>query len=448
MTADGISHTGVQAATRPSPVASRAPSAEAAHQIARSRTLLPNGVSGRSALPPDQTFIAARGLGARIYDSDGGNLIDYHAGAGALILGHCAPSVVAAVQAQVALGSVFFGSTAPATLGLAERLVAASPCAEKVAFATTGSEATAYALRIARAATGRRLFLKFDGAYHGNQDVTQAKATSNDGFGAPETGGVPPDTARLALVAPYNDIEATQALARQHAGELAAIIVEPVQKHIFPLPGFLQGLRQLANDIGALLIFDEVVTGFRLAYGGAQSYFGVMPDLACYGKIIGGGYPLGAVTGPAALIDLVSGARRNEPGYVLLNGTHHGMPVAAAAGLATLEVVAKTGFHDALNAWTATLRRELQKIADRHATGVRIDGDASMWAITTLPHPPTCNADLGREDTALLGAIDRGLVAGGCYVLPGNRRLATAAHGDSELEDTLRAFDGACRGLS
>lgn len=447
MTADASSPSGIQAATRSSPIASRTRSADAAQQIARSRALLPNGVSGRSALSPDQTFMAARGAGARIYDSDGANLVDYHAGAGALILGHCAPSVVAAVQAQVALGSVFFGSTAPATLSLAERLVAASPCAEKVAFATTGSEATAYALRIARAATGRKLFLKFDGAYHGNQDLTQVKAASNDGLGMPETGGVPSETARLALVAPYNDIDAVRTLAHQHAQELAAIIVEPVQKHIFPRPGFLEGLRQITRDIGALLIFDEVVTGFRLAYGGAQSHFGVTPDLACYGKIIGGGYPLGAVAGPSALVDLVSGARRNEPSYVLFNGTHHGMPVAAAAGLATLEQVGKTGFHDALNAWTANLRRELQKIADRHATAVRIDGDASMWAATTLPHPPTCNADFAREDNALLGAIDRGLVAGGCYVLPGNRRLATSAHGDSELEDTLRAFDSACRGL-
>lgn len=427
---------------------SRERSAEAAQQVARGRALLPNGVNGRSALPPDQTFIAARGVGARIYDSDGGSLVDYHAGAGALILGHCHPSVVAAVQAQAAMGSVFFGSTAPATLKLAECLVAASPCAEKVAFATTGSEATAYALRIARAATGRRLFLKFDGAYHGNQDLTQAKAASNDGFGVPETGGVPAETASLALVAPYNDIDAVRTLAKQHKDELAAIIVEPVQKHIFPLPGFLSGLRAVANETGALLIFDEVVTGFRLAFGGAQSYFGVVPDLACYGKIIGGGFPLGAVTGSATLIDLVSGARRNEPNYVLFNGTHHGMPVAAAAGLATLEHVGKAGFHDSLNAWTTTLRSELQKIADKHGVPVRIDGDASIWHVTTLPHRPTCSADLVREDSALLGAIDRGLVAHGCYVLPGNRRLATAAHGASELDDTLRAFDSACRALS
>jgi glutamate-1-semialdehyde 2,1-aminomutase len=413
----------------------------------RAAALLPNGQSTRSSLPADLRFVPEHAAGAMLYDTEGRGFVDYHGGAGALILGHSPPAVVAAAQVQMAKGNVFFGATALPTLLLAEELVKAIPCAEKIVFATTGSEATAYALRLARSATGRSRVLKFDEAYHGNQDWSQAvfDPAANDDSGAPATRSIPAEVARLVLVTPFNDLPAARRVVADHGAEIAAIIVEPVQRAIFATPEFLAGLRRLADESGAVLIFDEVVTGFRLAYGGAQEYFGVVPDLACYGKIIGGGFPLSAVAGRADLLDRCGGDRRNAADYALVNGTHHGSAVAAAAGLATLHALTQPRFYTDLAAWTFDLRREANDVLRRRGSGARLFGGASMWQMTFLDREPSSIEDLRNDDYATLAAFDRCLVAHGIFVLEGNRRLASSAHGAEELELTVKAFDSACR---
>jgi glutamate-1-semialdehyde 2,1-aminomutase len=415
--------------------------------------LLPGGVSGRSQLPRPVRFMPARAEGAWIYDVGGRRYVDYHAGAGALILGHGHPEVINALSQQVHKGVVFFGVTADVTLRLAEELVKAVPCAEKLVFTSTGSEATAYAMRLARAFVRREKILKFEGAYHGNHDsalVSQAPRTiANYPYARAESAGAPEALLRSILVAPYNDLDAVERILRESHREIAAIIVEPVQRAIFAAPGFLAGLRRLCDQYGCLLIFDEVVTGFRLGYGGAQEYFNVVPHLACYGKIIGGGLALGAVTGPAEILSLANGAEQMRPDYVLVNGTVHGAPIAAAAGLATLKVLrSDAGFYDRLNNRSRVLRRELQRIVDAYAIDATIVGDSSMWNVTFVKPVPTNHAGMLKEDKKRVAALDLHLVKHGIYVLPGNRRLTTSAHGDHEIEVTLRAMDGACRAVA
>src|SRR4051794_17016304 len=280
-----------------------------AEWLARARAVLPGGLIGRAGLPQDLRFIPVRGQGARLFDRNGRAYVDYLAGAGALILGHSHPRVTAAIAAQASAGTIFFGSPSEPAIALAERIAAAAPNGEKVVLTTTGSEATQYAIRFARAHLQRDLVLKFEGGYHGNHDSVQIStsrsAPERMPSGLVDSLGVPAAIAESVLVAPYNDVEAVRAIVREHRRNLAAIIVDPIQRGgVFPQPGFLPALRKIADENGVLLIFDEVITGFRLAYGGAQAYFGVTADLVSYGKIIGGGLALGAIAGPAHILDL------------------------------------------------------------------------------------------------------------------------------------------------
>ncbi|MDH3451165.1 MAG: aminotransferase class III-fold pyridoxal phosphate-dependent enzyme, partial [Gammaproteobacteria bacterium] len=272
--------------------------------------VLPGAGLGGYSLPEDVRFVIAAACGARLISAEAREYVDYVGGAGANILGANHPQVVAAVQAQATRGLHFFGTLNSTAIRLAERLVEIIPCAEKLVFTTTGSEATAYAMRMARAFTGRDRVLKFEGAYHGNHDYASFSqfptGPANYPLASADSGGIPAPLQNTMLVAPYNDLDVVESVVREHRDELAAIIVEPVQRVIFPAAGFLEGLRRIADDNDVLLIFDEVVTGFRLALGGAQEYFGVRPDLASYGKIVGGGGPLGAVAGRAEIIDLTN----------------------------------------------------------------------------------------------------------------------------------------------
>ena len=264
-------------------------------------TVLPGGGLGGYSLPEDVRFVIKKGLGSRLQDVNGNWHIDYVGGAGALIIGHAFPSVVDAVSEAAPKGIHFFGTLNHYAIKLAEELVNAIPCAEKIAYATTGSEATFYAMRIARAYTGRDKVLKCEGGYHGNHDYStfsvSPRAVSNFPVGQPDTAGMPANLTENVLISPYNDLDAVREIVKSNKDELAAIIVEPAQRIIFPKDGYLEGLREICSDNDILLIFDEVVTGFRLAYGGAQTYFGVKPDLASYGKIVGGGGPVACVGG-------------------------------------------------------------------------------------------------------------------------------------------------------
>ena len=323
----------------------------AAGQRPGAEALLPGGSVTALRLPGGARPVIARGSGSHLWDTAGHEYLDYLLGSGPLILGHAHPEVTEAAARQAALGTAYYTISEP-VLELAWRIVQQVPCAQMVQFCGSGMEATFYALRIARAATGRPAVLKFEGGFHGANDyaLMSLGPSSPPDYPRPEpdSAGIPPAVCRDVLVAPYNDLDAVAAIVREHAARLAAILVEPYQRVIEPVPGFLPGLRRLADEHGLVLIFDEVVTGFRFGPGGAQQRYGVTPDLACLGKVIGGGYPLAAVAGPAGLIGLADASRRGQADYVYMSGTLNGNPVAAAAGNATLDVLGRPGSYQRL----------------------------------------------------------------------------------------------------
>ena len=415
-------------------------------------SVLPGAGLGGYALPEGIRFVFAEGRGARLRDVEGRDFIDYVGGAGALILGHSHPAVVEAAQAQTARGMHMFGTLNDVAIHLAARLVQDIPCAEKIVYATTGSEATAYAMRLARAFTGRDLVLKFEGAYHGNHDYaltsTFPKALGNDPHGRDDTAGRPAGTRATVLVAPYNDAQAVERIVTEHRDALAAIIVEPVQRIIPAKPEFLQALRRICDETGVLLIFDEVVTGFRLAYGGAQAHYGVTPDLASFGKVIGGGGPLSCVAGQADVLDLCDPRRKGEPDYVYVNGTLHGNPVAAAATLAMLDELAKPGSYERLNAYADRACAACQTVLDRHGLPAIAEHTGSLWQILFMTKRPETQADMMAGDAAAMRRLDAECMKRGLYALPGVRRFFSTAHGEDELADTLRILDAACRAVA
>ena len=420
--------------------------------LARARNALPGGLIGRSGLPPEINFLPVRGEGAVVFDATGRAYVDYLAGAGALILGHSPPPVVKAIERQTSQGTIFFGLPSQPTIALAEEIIAASPRAEKVAFTTTGSEATMYAMRFARAYTKKDLILKFEGTYHGNHDFVQvstnSRAKANVSHGVLDSLGVPKPVEDLVLVAPFNDSQAVHAIAKENRDRLAAIIVDCMPRGgVFPEPGFIAALRKIADEFGLLLIFDEVLTGFRLAYGGAQEYFGVEADIVSYGKIIGGGLPLGAVAGPSAILELANTTKKSSNGHVLINGTTHGAPIAAAAGLAALHELKQTGVHALLNSWTSRLREEICDRVRHYRLAAIVDGDASYWHVAFAERPHRNLQDSLAADHKRIVRFDSELIRNGVYLLPGGRRLATLAHGDSEMETTLRAVERACESM-
>ena len=411
--------------------------------------VLPGAGLGSYSLSEDIRLIYSHGDGSRMWDVDGNEFIDYVGGAGALILGHSHPAVVKAAQDQMARGAHMFGSLNDVAIRLAERLVGDIPCAEKIAYATTGSEATAYAMRLARAFTGRNKILKFEGAYHGNHDYaivsTFPKQTGNYPHGVGDSYGQPEATVSTMLVCPYNDIEALKKIVTEHGKDIAAIFAESVQRIIPPKAGFLQAVRKLCDENDILFVLDEVVTGFRLAYGGAQEWFDVKPDLSTHGKVIGAGGPLSCIAGRADIIDLADPNRKGEAGYTYFNGTLHGNPVAAAATMAMLDELAKPGTYDRLNRFADDLCRETQHVLDRHKIPAIAEHTGSLWQILFTDETPRNQADILASDQASMRRLDSLLMKQGQYVLPGVRRFVSTVHTANDLEDTVRGLDLACR---
>ena len=415
---------------------------------AAAEATLPGGSLGSYSLPDDLRFVIREGHGGRVVSVEGREYVDYVCGAGATIIGHDHPSVVEAVRRQARKGLHFFGTLNDVAIELSEILVDCIPCAERMIFTTTGSEATAYALRIARAYTGHSQVLKFEGAYHGNHDYASFSqfptVPANYPLATSDSSGVPQVLQDTILVAPYNDLEATRQIVETAKVDLAAIIVEPAQRIIFPKLGFLEGLRKIADDNGVLLIFDEVVTGFRLALGGAQEYFGVNPDLATYGKIVGGGGPLGAVGGREDILDCANPRRKGQSDYAYINGTLHGNPIAAAAGRATLGVLSEPGFYERYHEKCNRFRAALQDVLDSYALPARVAGKASFWQFLFADNDPANQMEVLASDLERAKAIDLGLLANGVYVLPNVRRFFSAVHDNSDLKDTVAALDKVC----
>lgn len=414
--------------------------------------VLPGAGLGSYALARDIRLIYSHGKGSRMWDVNGNEYIDYVGGAGALILGHSHPAVVQAAQEQMARGAHMFGSLNDVAITLAQRLVQDIPCAEKIAYATTGSEATAYAMRLARAYTGREKVLKFEGAYHGNHDyaIVSTFPTQPGHYptGVADSFGQPAATISTMLVAPYNDLEAVTRIVHEHGKEIAAIIVEAVQRIIPAQPEFLHGLRTICDQNDILFVIDEVVTGFRLCYGGAQTWYDVRPDMATYGKVVGGGGSLSCIAGRTDVLDLCDPGNKGKEGYTYFNGTLHGNPVAAAATLAMLDELSKPGTYDRMNRYADDLCAESQAVLDRHGIPAIAQNTGSLWQILFMDKTPVNHSDILASDQPAMRRLDSQLMKQGQYVLPGVRRFVSTVHDEKDLEDTLRGLDAACRAFN
>lgn len=398
--------------------------------------LFPGGSNGEYHLPPDLVPVLDRGAGCRVWDVAGREFLDFTMAWGSCLVGHAHPRVVEAASRQAALGTNFAHLNRRA-VELAERLVDLSPCAEKVRFVASGSEATLLALRIAHGATGRPRVLKFEGAYHGQHAVGVTSMLNGRPATLPDSdpsGAGAAWAARDILVAPYNDPARTRQILDQHAPELAAVIVEPVHRCISPLPGFLEGLREATRRHGIVLIFDEVVTGFRLARGGAQEFFGVRPDLVAYGKALGGGFPIGAVAGSAGLMDVVAEERCPGPRYTWSASTTGGNPVSCAAALAVLDLLGEPGVYPALHALGEKFRGLLRAQLAAAATPAQVLGlgPLAQFAFSATPvidQPTWLAADRRRSRAVMLELVRRGV-----FLNPmGTKLYLSLAHDDAAL---------------
>ena len=422
-----------------------------AQQIASARQVLPGGALGGTALPEEARLVISHGAGGRFWDTSGNCYIDYALGSGAMLLGHAHPAIHQAVAAQALRGVHFFNYLNETALQLCERLQRIIPCAERIRLTTTGSETTFHAIRLARAFTGRPKLLKFEGGYHGTHDYAQLatapKQVGNDYAPLPDTAGIPDVVAELMLVAPYNDLDAARRIIEAHKHELAAVIVEPIQRIISPQPGFLEGLREITREAGVLLIFDEVVTGFRHGLAGMQGRTGITPDLGCFAKVIGGGLPLAFVAGRADIMDQADPGQKGSAGYVYQNGTLQGFPLGCAAALATLDVLEQPGFYETLEARAETLKQGMQAVLDRHGMATLVIGDGAMWNFHCADRAPRNYRDILASDTGRQAAIDRGLLAEGIFLIPGTRRFVCSAHTDEDFAATIAALDRVCARL-
>lgn len=395
---------------------------------------MPGGSLGAFFVPDGVAIVVSHGRGSKVYDMEGREYIDYVIGSGALVVGHAHPVVVEALQRRVEGGTHFSWLTEP-TVALAKKMVSAIPCAEMVKFTSTGSEATFYALRLARAFTGREKIMRFESSYHGHHDYTQLGASA----------GIPRSIAASVITAPFNDLETTTQLIEQHRDELAAVIVEPMQRTIPPKPGFLHGLRALTKQYGIVLILDEVITGFRLAWGGAQERYGVVADLATYGKIIGGGHPVAAVAGRAEIMGLANPKKRGER-YVMFSGTLSGNPLGTTAGLATLSVLEHAGTYERLIHIGEYLRRGLREIGASSRRPLLVTGDGPLVRIAFGSGDHLDPKAFAKGDQATLKALERELMLRGLLInLAGARFHLSLAHEDADLDRTLEIVDSAIR---
>jgi glutamate-1-semialdehyde 2,1-aminomutase len=416
---------------------------EQSHALfARASKLLPGGVNSPVRAFKSvggEPFFAQRAEGAHLIDVDGNRYIDYVGSWGPMIAGHAHPRVLDAV-ARTMRDGLSFGVPNALEVTMAEAITRIVPSCEMVRMVNSGTEATLSAIRVARGATGRSRIVKFEGCYHGHGDSFLVKAGSGVmTLGLPNSPGVPAALADLTLTLPYNDFDAATALFDELGSEIAGLIIEPIVGNancILPRDGFLQHLRELCTKHGALLIFDEVMTGFRVALGGAQQRYGITPDLSTFGKIIGGGMPVGAYGGRRDLMTQVA-----PSGPIYQAGTLSGNPVAMAAGLATLELIEAPGFHDALERATHVLCDGLEAAAREAGIAFHTTRVPGMFGLYFREGPVETFADALASDTARFNRFFHAMLERGVYLAPSafEAGFVSGAHGEAEIEQTIAA---------
>jgi glutamate-1-semialdehyde 2,1-aminomutase len=408
----------------------------------RAKALIPGGVNSPvrafKAVGGDPLFIA-RAAGSRIWDVDGNEFIDYVGSWGPLILGHCHPEVMEALSKVLETGTSY-GAPTEREIELAALICDAFPSIEKVRLTNSGTESTMAALRLARGFTGRPMILKFEGCYHGHGDSLLVKAGSGVAtLGLPDSPGVPADLAKLTLTCQFNDLAGVEAAFAQHGKQIAAVILEPVVGNmgcVPPQPGFLEGLREVTSTHDSLLIFDEVMTGFRIAYGGAQERYGVKPDLTTLGKVIGGGLPVGAYGGQHHIMDHVAPA-----GPVYQAGTLSGNPLAVTAGITNLKILQRSGTYSALEERSKRLNDALLRAAQQ--AGIMVSGNrvgsmfTTFFAGTAVVDWPTAK----QANTERFAAFFRAMLENGVYLAPSQFEAGflSTAHTDADIEQTVAA---------
>ena len=416
----------------------------------RAREVLVGGVNSAvrafRAVGGTPRFIA-RAEGAYMWDVEGTRYVDYLGSWGPMIVGHSHPLVLERVREAAGRG-LSYGAPNVMETELAEKICALFPHVERVRFTSSGTEAAMSALRLARGFTGRTKILKFEGCYHGTADSLLVKAGSGAlAFGQPSSAGVPADLARHTLIAQFNDLASVKALFDAHPGEIACVMVEPAAGNmnlILPQPGFLEGLREICSADGSLLIFDEVMTGFRVALGGMQQVSGVTPDMTAFGKVIGGGMPVGAIGGPGKVMDMMA-----PLGPVYQAGTLSGNPIAMAAGLATLELISVPGFHDALSARLGRLVAGLRDAAKEAGVTFSAQHCGTMAGMYMMAAPPRSFAEVMTQDAERFKRFYHRMLEAGVYFPPSTVEafFFSSAHGDAEIDFTLEQARKAFRGL-
>ncbi|HUW48142.1 MAG TPA: glutamate-1-semialdehyde 2,1-aminomutase [Patescibacteria group bacterium] len=410
--------------------------------FARAQKLIPGGVNSPVRAYPPYPFFTKSAKGSKLTDVDGKEYIDYCLGYGPLILGHAHPKVISAVREQLDQGSLF-GTPSEQEVELAELICKVVPSAEMVRLVTTGAEATMSAIRVARGYTGRKKIVKFEGCYHGAHDCVLVKAGSGaTTFGVPDSLGIPEETTKNTVLAPFNDTKSLEEIVKREKDELAAVILEPVLGNIGVVPpreGFLETLREITSKYGVVLIFDEVITGFRLALGGAQEYYGVTPDLTTLGKILGGGFPMAAYAGKEEIMRLIT-----PSGKVYQAGTYSGNPVSVAAGLATLKILRDTrGFYSEMEKKCEKIVKPLKNACDKFGVETQISHVGSMFQMFLTNKPVYDYASVKTADGQRFMEFHRRLLEQGVFLPPSQFETCfiSSAHSKEDFERTVDAIE-------
>ena len=409
--------------------------------IEKAKQYLPGGNLGNLKAE----IMIHKGLGGRVWDMSGNEYVDYLLGSGPMLIGHSHPEVLAAVREQLELGTTFFANNEHA-VALAEEIVNAVPCADQVRFSSSGTEATLYAMRAARAYRKKDKILKFEGGFHGMNDyalMSMGPAQPRDfPRPVPDTPGIPKSLEEEVLIAPFNDLEMTTDIIQRYHDELGGVIVEPFQRLIPPAPGFLEGLREITEQYGIPLIFDEVVTGFRFAYGGAQEYYGVTPDLCTLGKACAGGFPLTAVAGRKEIMAGFDADAAAGGGHLLQIGTLSGNPIAAVAGLATLKVLREEGTYERLFATGQRIKDELVRLLNEAEIPAQVVGIAPLFDVFFTDAEITDYRSSLKGDKKMLGRFNKLLLERGVFKGDSKFYIATT-HSQQDVDTTVDAFVGA-----